>query len=251
MSWHPAEELSAYLDGELAPGEAAVVETHLGDCDACRQELTELAGARLALRRMDALAAPPGMAERFVGRLRNLLRLAAAGAGAAGAAAAAVLVVAAPPAPVSSPARLMASLRPAPPAGSAISPGQIPSAYATPAELDALPLVSLERVRQMVSAVYGDGGRRLVVFEEDGQLRLDPRDHAEPTAMGGHDGYLYRVTGRQAFTWQAGRVVLTLVGSPQDLPEAARSLGMVPRREGLVSRARELCRDLVEALSGT
>lgn len=42
MSTHPRENLSAFLDGELAPAEAALVEQHLNDCTECSRELVIL-----------------------------------------------------------------------------------------------------------------------------------------------------------------------------------------------------------------
>jgi anti-sigma factor RsiW len=39
MSRHPREQLSAYLDGELPPEQAASVERHLHGCTECSREL--------------------------------------------------------------------------------------------------------------------------------------------------------------------------------------------------------------------
>jgi anti-sigma factor RsiW len=39
MSRHPREQLSAWLDGELPPGEAAEIERHLQGCTECSREL--------------------------------------------------------------------------------------------------------------------------------------------------------------------------------------------------------------------
>jgi hypothetical protein len=42
MQEHITEQLSAYLDGDLAPAESAAVETHLAECAGCRATLEEL-----------------------------------------------------------------------------------------------------------------------------------------------------------------------------------------------------------------
>jgi anti-sigma factor RsiW len=62
---HPADELSALLDGELAPADRDAVRRHLDGCEPCRAELDEVAAARRAVRDLPAVAAPPG----FVGGL--------------------------------------------------------------------------------------------------------------------------------------------------------------------------------------
>ena len=58
---HPGDLLSALLDGELAPAEAAAVVAHLDGCPACAAERDEVAAARAALRALPALEAPPGV----------------------------------------------------------------------------------------------------------------------------------------------------------------------------------------------
>ncbi|MGE0814964.1 MAG: zf-HC2 domain-containing protein [Vicinamibacterales bacterium] len=73
MTAHPNEELSSYLDGDLAPGDRAQVEAHLAACDACRGLLDELAEVRAAAAAWaDTLAEPdadlwPGIAAQLPG----------------------------------------------------------------------------------------------------------------------------------------------------------------------------------------
>ena len=56
MTQCPNERLSGYLDGELPSAEAAAVEAHVGECQACADELAALR----QLRELAAgLAAPP------------------------------------------------------------------------------------------------------------------------------------------------------------------------------------------------
>lgn len=106
---HPREDLTALLDGALAPARRAEVEAHLAGCAACRAERDALAGALAAL---GALPPPPAPSPWFgarlearlaeaaparVGVLARLLawrwRLAVPAAGLAAAAAVALLVV--------------------------------------------------------------------------------------------------------------------------------------------------------------
>ena len=59
MNHHRIEQLlSAHLDGELAPAEAAAVQEHLLDCATCREAYENLRAAKEALGRL-AVAEPP------------------------------------------------------------------------------------------------------------------------------------------------------------------------------------------------
>jgi anti-sigma factor RsiW len=63
---HPTDDLTALLDGALAPARRAEVERHLQGCAACRAERDRLAGA-LAL--LGALPPPPEPSPWFAARL--------------------------------------------------------------------------------------------------------------------------------------------------------------------------------------
>jgi anti-sigma factor RsiW len=91
---HLGDRLSALLDGELAPAEAAAARIHLEGCGRCRAELRAVEEARGALRSLPWLEPPPSLSA-WVGRRRRRTRRAAVGL-VASAAAAAALVVAAP-----------------------------------------------------------------------------------------------------------------------------------------------------------
>ena len=52
------ERLSAYLDGELAPGDVAALERHLAECAECRDELAGLREVRALLRALPQPALP-------------------------------------------------------------------------------------------------------------------------------------------------------------------------------------------------
>ena len=56
------ERLSAYLDGELAPGDAAALERHLATCAECRVELAGLREVRALLRALPQPALPRSFA---------------------------------------------------------------------------------------------------------------------------------------------------------------------------------------------
>jgi anti-sigma factor RsiW len=55
---HFSEQLSAYLDGELATLEMPAVSSHLDTCTECRRELAELDKSRIAVRALPGLEPP-------------------------------------------------------------------------------------------------------------------------------------------------------------------------------------------------
>lgn len=55
---HPGEELSAYLDGELATMEMPVIMEHLASCADCRDELADLDRSRTAVRALPGVEPP-------------------------------------------------------------------------------------------------------------------------------------------------------------------------------------------------
>ena len=71
---HPADELSALLDGELDAATEAAVRRHLDGCEPCRAELDEVATVRRALRDLPAMPAPPGFVGRVVDQRRRANR---------------------------------------------------------------------------------------------------------------------------------------------------------------------------------
>jgi anti-sigma factor RsiW len=68
---HPREDLTALLDGALAPARAAEVEAHLGACPACQAEAERLRGALAAL---GALPPAPALPHFFATRLEARLQ---------------------------------------------------------------------------------------------------------------------------------------------------------------------------------
>ncbi len=89
---HPDEELSAYVDGELATGEIQAVSGHLAGCPQCRRLLQEIDAARTAVRALprlepDMVAWPVPAVAGAGGRARRGRRVGVGVALAAGAAA--------------------------------------------------------------------------------------------------------------------------------------------------------------------
>ena len=61
---HPADELTALLDGELSREEAAAVRAHVDECPECSEELRSLASVRDLIRQLPTLELPPGFYDR-------------------------------------------------------------------------------------------------------------------------------------------------------------------------------------------
>ncbi|MEA2002024.1 MAG: zf-HC2 domain-containing protein [Actinomycetota bacterium] len=87
---HLGEQLSAYLDGQLATTEHGFVLSHLEFCTDCRLELHELDAARTAIRSLPGLEPPEFLSvhrERIENERWTRRRIATAGVGIAAAAA--------------------------------------------------------------------------------------------------------------------------------------------------------------------
>ncbi len=89
---HPGDLLSAYLDDELPDEERQAVALHLESCPDCRDELTSIQTAAVALRSLPVVESPPGLVPTRAPWHRRR-RWQALGATAAGALAAGALVV--------------------------------------------------------------------------------------------------------------------------------------------------------------
>jgi anti-sigma factor RsiW len=68
---HPADALSALLDGELSREEAGRVRAHLTECDECTIELEQVQVARTWLRALPTVEPPFGFYERLLGTRRR------------------------------------------------------------------------------------------------------------------------------------------------------------------------------------
>lgn len=60
-----SEQLSAYLDGEVAVPESREIEQHLSSCDRCRDHFQSMQSAVSGVWRLERQAPPPGMATRI------------------------------------------------------------------------------------------------------------------------------------------------------------------------------------------
>lgn len=78
MSAHVVDELSAYLDGELAPADADRVRRHLEACADCRAELQALRDAQALLRSLPEVEPPASLRTRVLDRVRRRARPAGA-----------------------------------------------------------------------------------------------------------------------------------------------------------------------------
>jgi len=101
---HPGDLLSALLDGELTPAEAAGIREHVAGCAACRAELTAVGAARQWVRDLPPVEPAFGFFERMLRPDHRWARAAVATLAAGAAASVAVVALAAPrEAPVSPP----------------------------------------------------------------------------------------------------------------------------------------------------
>ena len=66
------KKLSAYMDGELGPGDRSAVERHLAACASCAEELRRFAAADAALRALPVLEPPPFLAAKGTAAARTL-----------------------------------------------------------------------------------------------------------------------------------------------------------------------------------
>ncbi len=70
------ENLSAWLDGELSPEMAAVIENHVAECQSCKALASDLRAVSGLLSNLPHRGAPSGLSEDIVGRLERRVLLA-------------------------------------------------------------------------------------------------------------------------------------------------------------------------------
>ena len=283
---HSGESLSALLDGELDQREAEAVGRHLAGCFECRQELTRLADARQQLRAMTMVPAPAGLAARTRARIgwqRRAVTVAAVlVSGLAGLvlwaarpeaevtalpavapdlATTTVTMALAPAAPAQAAAANHASANPAhatPGRGAALDLGAIqplalsslPAGYMAPSVLDGMALAGIWRSQGVLAAVYGQGTSRLLVLEQGGRLVASAGQHWE--VVGARRGEMGSWGTEATFANQVGPdLVVTAVGSAQDVAEVADSMATWRVNPPWLYRARTVARRLVEELTGS
>jgi len=71
-------ELEAYVDGELSPERAALLEWHLAGCEGCRAELTRLQAVVATLETWPLVAEPAQLTARVMAQVRQLPEVSAA-----------------------------------------------------------------------------------------------------------------------------------------------------------------------------
>lgn len=287
---HSGEALSALLDGELDEREAEVVGRHLAACVECRQEMARLAEARRRLRSLTPVAAPPELTERTRARIGWQRRAVALAAVLVSASAGLVLwstrpeaevsalpasayglvqaattgapAVGAPPAkatgaPAAAPAMtataVTVSVAVGPPAPASAQPvplRSLPAGYVAPSVIDGMALAGVWRRGGVLAAVYGQGTTRLLLLEQAGRLVSSSRQHwAE---LGSRRGQAGSWGSESTFASQVGpSLVVTAVGSDQDVAEAADAMGTWRVNPPWLYRTRGLARHLVEELTGS
>ena len=248
---HPVDELSALLDGELAPDEDTDVRSHLARCPACRSELTRVADARAALRSLGRLDPPPGWSDRLRARLHRLLLLSAGAAAAVAAAAAATIWAASPPPSVVAPVRPDAAPTPAATGGGAVSMAAVPDGYVAPRWLAGLRRTAMYRVHDAIRVVYSDGVHVVAVLEQEGRLDRAAAGAGHAAMVGGAPAVDYRSGSTEALSWQQGPSVVTVTGAPEAVLTAARRIPAAAPRSTLLDRLRGLCREVVEDITGS
>lgn len=272
---HPEDDLSAYLDGELTEGEAAVVYAHVVACADCSAELDAVRASRASLRTMPAVEPPPGFLERLLatevpgsgqvnpGRvlpfrsrravLGNATAAVAAGlflvVGSAGTPATAVVPQVSGAVEQHSSNLSMLSVGVGVSRGSG-APVSMPGPYVAPTDLVGYRLVDARVAPDGARLLYRKGPYALSVFEQRG--RLDR--HELPAGGASVD-----VGGDEAVHWngrvlvvQRGDLVVTLVGdeSGDALVAVAGALpgGQAPG-PSWGDRLQKACGDALEMLS--
>lgn len=69
--FHVQLELEAYVDRELSPGQAALLEQHLAGCEDCRAELARLQEVVAALETWPLVTEPVGLTAQVMTRVRS------------------------------------------------------------------------------------------------------------------------------------------------------------------------------------
>ena len=278
---HSGESLSALLDGELDQREAEAVGRHLAGCLECRQELTRLADARQQLRAMTMVPAPAGLAARTRARIGWQRRAVTVAAVLVSGLAGLVLWAARPEAEVTALPAVAPDLATttvtmalaqvaraqAAPAnqahatsgqGAALDLGAIqplalsslPAGYVAPSVLDGMALAGIWRSQGVLAAVYGQGASRLLVLEQAGRLVASAGQHWE--VVGARRGEMGSWGTEATFADQVGPdLVVTAVGSSQDVAEVADSMATWRVNPPWLYRARTVARRLVEELTGS
>jgi hypothetical protein len=286
VSRHPAELLSALLDGELPSGDADIVRAHVLTCATCAAELDAVRHARAALRSLPAVEPPPAFLDSLLetapapSNVVPLRARRAALANAAAAVAAGLLIVAglgdrqasavAPqlagsveqhaatisavstglggPSPILAPGEVTPTTAPE-------RSTDVPHPYVAPAKLAGYELVGAYEAPSGVHLLYEKGLYALSVFEAAGDLDAgDLPVHMTHLAKAGDVENVWRWDGGTAagrvVLFERGGVVFTIVGdeSRSAVLAAAHALPR-GRHASLPTRIRRGCSELLDGLS--
>jgi anti-sigma factor RsiW len=128
--------------------------------------------------------------------------------------------------------------------------GSLPAGYLAPAVIDGMALTGVWHRGAVLAAVYGQGASRLFMIEQAG--RLVASSGQSWTVLGSMRGQAGTWGSQATFAGQVGPdLVVTAVGSGQDVAEAADSMGTWRVNPPWLYRTRTLARRLVEELTGS
>jgi anti-sigma factor RsiW len=126
----------------------------------------------------------------------------------------------------------------------------LPAGYLAPSVIDGMALAGVWRRGTVLAAVYGQGASRLFMIEQAG--RLVASSGQRWTVLGSMRGQAGTWGSQATFAGQVGPdLVVTAVGSGQDVAEAADSMGTWRVNPPWLYRTRTLARRLVEELTGS
>ena len=128
--------------------------------------------------------------------------------------------------------------------------GSLPAGYVAPSVIDGMALAGVWRKGSILAAVYGQGATRLLMIEQAGRLVASAGQRW--TELGSMRGQAGAWGSDTTFAGQVGPdLVVTAVGSGQDVAEVAESMGNWRVNPPWIYRTRTLARRLVEELTGS
>lgn len=256
---HLGDELSALLDGELAPEEHEGVEAHLAGCEICRSELEATRAVRDRVRSAGPVDPPFGFYERLTSKRRRWPAAATAAAAIAVASACVVIVgfvIQPGPATRTPPVDALRAVASEPSnASGGLSLHRVERSTLLPTQLAGLP-------RQSTFKAFVEGGDAIVgvfgVSPDRTLVAYVVRGNVDWTQL--HGGIRSPVEGLPGNPWrsidanampaivvQAGENTVLVTGTvPQDtLAQAAKEIGD-PAETSAVDRIRDAANSLVD-----
>jgi hypothetical protein len=245
---HLGDDLSALLDGELAPDEAVAAQAHLASCDDCSRELASVQASRDLLRGLPFVDPPLGFMDGVIGSRRRRRRQAVAVAVLASIATFATLVLGGAYRDVPEVEADLATLQEAhegEPMGAPMAPDEVEGPMTLVSQIDRFERTEVHVDGQMVQITYADDdGDELTVFEGYGSASDDWLDDAKPMEVevdgDTEQGFVVTLDQARMLVLEVGDVVYALVGdtSELELADAADDLPDPGDADGLVDRTR-------------